>query len=787
MLVSRLHPTAGHATPIPVQPDLEMLHHITLVNSLQVPAVSPPTLNNLCALNVNISGITRNKQPLSLDRHAIFFDVALSSPAAQMEFDIAFPGAITHAGDSTGLYGGLVPATTADGLTFSLAADPFAVGIAGTGADNIVGISLIQVGRDAQGAKSTFMSGLRATSQFRYPAKLQMAVDVFGGVVVPVATSGANGYNPLATFNSSLTRKQCTPECTAEEYYVATANRCAPHPVCDPAVEYESRKANETSPRLCTALRPCITEVQYVVKNATTTSDWECGVLTQCDPDIQYITERATTYTDSKCDTLTVCQQQTQYVATKPTDTSDRVCANLTVCDSTTQFISVRAGEFNNRECAALSPCDGVTTYVVRNATMYSNWECALYTSCLLPGQFTVVEGGPYTDRRCGNVTQCQRDEFQRTAATQTSDAECAALIPCALDDEYIVADATATSQWQCAALTVCDPTTEYTSVNATTHSDRKCQPLTLCDARTQYISPNATDYADRGCKPLIPCDGTSTYIFKNATAYSNWECAAFTQCTLPTNYTAVQGTITSDRSCAPVTDCPPGATTLEVATQTRNTLCLDKIDFDPSLPLTTVGSAGSFLPATLTGVGNMVEVPVMLFAPSSRIVIGVAGQQFSASASLQRKLKAPVSYDFMLVTSKVYRSQRRLIGWFQVQDEGMNQVSLSRSLTMTVSPSPKLALLKSGNVTVPCESDSAGRCKVTATLPIEWFDTTASSDNFVSVGVGWTGQAMQAIADVPTHAQPVFDPNNGNVVAIFPDHTLFPGDAFEVGHGCHQ
>jgi len=101
----------------------------------------------------------------------------------------------------------------------------------------------------------------------------------------------------------------------------------------------------------------------------------------------------------------------------------------------------------------------------------------------------------------------------------------------------------------------------------------------------------------------------------------------------------------------------------------------------------------------------------------------------------------------------------------------------------MVVQPSDKLSLLSATNITASCSSDQAGRCKVDARLPLEWFDTDeASGGNFVNVGSRWAdGPLITRWTTVATHPRPPVAPATGSIVVSVPEHTLYPDELLTV------
>jgi hypothetical protein len=146
--------------------------------------------------------------------------------------------------------------------------------------------------------------------------------------------------------------------------------------------------------------------------------------------------------------------------------------------------------------------------------------QCVPKRTCVVGAEFEFASGFVYDptlmagmNRRCDPITvcDCSLGAWTRTAATATSDAECAALTVCT-SEEYdnnpanipAVGDActvASTTDRDCQPLTVCGPN-RYETVAPTTYTQRVCQDLTECDAATEVVAVAATATSDRVCCP---------------------------------------------------------------------------------------------------------------------------------------------------------------------------------------------------------------------------------------------------------------------------------------------
>jgi len=123
----------------------------------------------------------------------------------------------------------------------------------------------------------------------------------------------------------------------------------------------------------------------------------------------------------------------------------------------------------------------------------------------LAPIHAQVVPAGPLSDRTCRTLTTCVRGrEYERVAASATSDRICVALRACT-DNEFQSMAPTTTSDRTCTTHTSCTAA-EYEVSAGTALVDRRCAPLTVCQLGREYASTAATNTTDRVCTALTVC-----------------------------------------------------------------------------------------------------------------------------------------------------------------------------------------------------------------------------------------------------------------------------------------
>jgi hypothetical protein len=193
----------------------------------------------------------------------------------------------------------------------------------------------------------------------------------------------------------SITDRQCSAKttCPSTQYDAQTDKakdaECTSLKVCTPS-EYQSKPANATTDRTCSALKGCDTSTQFEKAPPTATTNRECETATVCynatgsSAQTKYYTAYHTSTTNAECADVTDCGSG-KVMTSGPTATTNRQCASRRTCAANTEYISnSEANGYSvvnsvvDSECAALTACDTTKAEVeVTAPTATSNRECS--------------------------------------------------------------------------------------------------------------------------------------------------------------------------------------------------------------------------------------------------------------------------------------------------------------------------------------------------------------------------------------------------------------------------
>jgi hypothetical protein len=343
----------------------------------------------------------------------------------------------------------------------------------------------------------------------------------------------------------------------------------------------------------------------------TATSDKKCTDLIKCELSVTYRGGK-TSDGNQKCTAVTKCNlpatntEGKQYIRTDATISSDNMCEREIVCDAATQsFVAATASteatckskayiaRARNRKlaeqkwyackdnskgqytvsgsitdandspvCGKVIECEVGKEYEVSPPSANANRVCQAYTACATvvgegtTQQFQSKAPTNTSNRECANVVPCTTQQYQTAAATATENTKCDAIKICKAASQYISQQHTLVTNRECKDLTVCTLETEYMSLIATANSDRVCSARTPCDnAAGVYNSATLTLDTDSTCSKLTVCR-QDQYQEKAATSTSNRECKGVKECTASDQFISKSPTTTSDRECTQLTVC---------------------------------------------------------------------------------------------------------------------------------------------------------------------------------------------------------------------------------------
>eukprot|EP00039_Didymoeca_costata_P030679 m.30842 g.30842 ORF g.30842 m.30842 type:complete len:569 (-) comp8250_c0_seq1:176-1882(-) len=228
--------------------------------------------------------------------------------------------------------------------------------------------------------------------------------------------------------------KAIAPECTKDEYEARsptkTENRlCLPRKVCNKE-EYIISDGDKTTNRVCGTVFPaCVAPAQYEVSPPTATTNRVCAVPTQCKDD-EHETVAPTPISNRKCEPNTKeCPDDSMYEEAPPTATSDLKCSPIREeCSFPVEYESAAPTKTSNRGCSPVTTCER-NQFELSRATPTSDAECvSLCYTCpkgqyeSVPCDLTTVTPDPTI---CEVCDECGEGELEVQACTPNSNRKC--------------------------------------------------------------------------------------------------------------------------------------------------------------------------------------------------------------------------------------------------------------------------------------------------------------------------------------------------------------------------
>jgi hypothetical protein len=332
------------------------------------------------------------------------------------------------------------------------------------------------------------------------------------------------------------------------------------------AGQYEKQAPTETSDRICMDIKPCkaglfragssqfsggrcIACAPNTYKNSFGHYTTQCRKHSMCDYELEFEAGGASARSDRLCKPISVCGKS-EYETKLPSRTSDRQCATHTQC-SKDHWVKKRASRKVDRQCAPHLPC--MQGRYRTNFNEFSSGDCvACPEETFKTESFIEIDAKTFMPvvssykTQCKKTTQCvEHKEYEKQAATTSSDRVCG-------------------------KLTQCKPYSEYEATPATTNSDRACAPVFSCPSGRVRVGHGRTTGGrcekcakgsfkafdgtyDTACKPFSQC--TVGYEIRTPSASNDRVCHAHTKCS-KFEYEIKKPTALSDRICASSTRC---------------------------------------------------------------------------------------------------------------------------------------------------------------------------------------------------------------------------------------